>query len=164
MTWSADMAVSAVESALVDFGVAVAEASRDTVPATPMPRLPKGFAEWAIVPSATYREESPWGIGSDARSDPRLRSRGQLPNSPPAQYHWRPGYPSGRDEAKWAFVLAHLCGFKPAKVARLVARIRADAAWLRRSAEARRKMAAEIVRQQAAAADMISATGVAVKL
>lgn len=151
MSWTKEAAASAIAEALRMFVAAAKEAGAQTVPATPLPRLPKNFARWAWV-----GQERMWYPGDD----PRLM-RGVFHPSWDMKY-----FPDGVEDKieKWAYIYAHLCGHKPAKVARLVARIRADTVWLRRSVEARRRMAEEIVRQQSRHTTSLAAEAVAWKL
>ena len=122
--------------ALLELRSAVRELVQDTTPKTPLPR-PRSFVFYS-------------GVGWPGGPQRTWVNYIRVDSS-----DYEIAHGTGRDLRAYAERLAERCGYQPRKVLRLQRRIMAAAAWCRARAEGRRRMAQEILRQQARALETI---------
>jgi hypothetical protein len=122
--------------ALHELRAAVRELMQDTTPKTPLPRARKFVfypgVHWPGGPEGAWVNY----IRADSSDYEFVKT-------------WE------RDLEAYAKRLVERCGYQPRKVLRIQRRIMAAAAWCRARAEGRRRMAQEILRQQARALETI---------
>jgi len=152
-SWDSRAHKEVLQAALGDFLASVCEMLAPTEPSTPPPR-PRVFELAPGVWWPRYKRETgevDWFVLSFA--------------DPPASFDRRLRVGDGRvycvsyygDRQDAAEFFLEKCGSKPRLVLRTLRRIQAAAAWCRARAEGRKRMAEEILRQQAASVQALEA-------
>lgn len=135
-----ELYINLVGDALKDLAIAVDHLRQDTFPFTPLPN----FREFEIVDGLIWPEINKQ-IGKVYPYDMRGKYNSRFSC----------GFKDARERVELAQMIVKMAQGQPKKVLKAVRRIQAATAWCYSRAEGRKRMAEEILRQQAKAKELL---------